>query len=223
MSVGVRISIGAISGLAWAASLRAYMAEINWSATHVDWAGTFIGILLPGAAAGAALGAATILDARTPRGRFGLRSCAAAVLLFAVFPLLLPGQLWTLITTGMGGGAVGVALGGLAGGYALGGRTRWLRIVCAAPATVVVVGVAATVPLIGGSRLGATTPRGAWVMLLVATLLIVLMGAAAIPFRRLGAARSPDADADAATPPAEVAGSGPYVAQPSATIPPARV
>ncbi|MEZ3160071.1 hypothetical protein AB1K54_05910 [Microbacterium sp. BWT-B31] len=187
--IGARVAVGAIGGLAWAASLRAYMAEINWTATNVDWAGTFVGILLPGVIAGAALGAATTLDGRERRGRIGLRWCAVAVLAFAVFPMLLPGQLWALLTSGLGGGAIGVALGGLAGGYALGGRPTWRRMVCAVLAILVIASTAATVPLIGGRRLAVTTARGWWVMLLVASLLALLMIAASIPFRRLAALR----------------------------------
>ncbi|GAA2010586.1 hypothetical protein [Microbacterium ulmi] len=192
--IGVRIAIGAICGLAWSASLRSYMAEISGSATGVNWVGTFIGILLPGVVAGAALGAATIIDAHERRGRIALGWCAAAVLAFAVFPMLLPGQLWLFVTTGLGGGAVGVALGGLAGGYAAGGRPTWGRIVCGLLAIVLIAGVVASVPLVGGARLAVTTPRGAWVMLLAGSLMIVLMIGAAIPFRRLDAARG-DADA----------------------------
>lgn len=185
--LAARIAIGAVCGLAWAASLRSYMAEISGSGTSVDWAGTFIGVLLPGVIAGGALGAATLLDARTRRGRVGLRWCAVAVLAFAVFPMLLPGQLSALLTSGLGGGAVGVALGGLAGGYALGGKPVWARVVSGVLALVLIVGVAATVPLLGGSRLAATTARGMWIILLTVSLLFILMLAAAIPFRRLRA------------------------------------
>ena len=80
--------------------------------------------------------------------------------------MLLPGLLWALVTTGLGGGAVGVALGGLAGGYALGGRRRWARIAAGVFAIAIVLGVAASVPGIGGAPLAVTTPRGAWVTLL---------------------------------------------------------
>lgn len=178
------LAIGALGGLAWAAGLRAYMAEINHAVSTFAWEGTFVGVLLPGVITGAVLGLATAIPAHG-RGRVALRWCAAAPLALAVFPLLLPGQLWALVTTGLGGGAVGVALGGLAGGYALGGRRLWARIACGTVGAAILVGVAASVPLIGGARLGVTTPRGVWVMLLVTSLVTALTVACAIPFRRL--------------------------------------
>lgn len=48
--------VGAACGLGWAASLRAYMSELAWSTSSVEWAGTFGAILAPGAACGALLG-----------------------------------------------------------------------------------------------------------------------------------------------------------------------
>lgn len=185
--LGASIAVGAIAGAAWSAALRAYMAEIAGSESHVDWLRTFVGILLPGMLVGAAIGASAALDPSTRRGRVALRWCSLSVLLFALVPMLLPGQLWALLTTGLGGGAVAVALGGLAGGYALGGGRRWLRFVCVVPALVLVVGIPASVPAIGGDALAPTSPRGVWVMLLAATLMVVLMAAVAIPFRRLRA------------------------------------
>jgi len=181
-----RIAVGAVCGLAWAAGLRAWMSELTGYSTF-SWAGTFIGILLPGVVVGAAVGAATALDAGRRRQRTALRWCAAAVMAFAVFPLLLPDQLQSLLTTGLGGGAIGVALAGLAGGYAIGGRRTWLRVLCAVDAVVTIVAVMAIVPILGASRLAVTSPRGVWAMLLAGSLLVVLCLAAAIPFRRLSA------------------------------------
>jgi hypothetical protein len=42
------LAVGGICGLAWAAGLRGFMAEIAGSASGVEWAGTFGWILLPG-------------------------------------------------------------------------------------------------------------------------------------------------------------------------------
>ena len=188
LRIGQAAVIGSVCGLAWAGALRAYMAELNSALSTVTWGGTFVGILLPGVLAGAALGAATAIEP-TVRGRRALHWCAAAPLAFAVFPMLLPGQLAALLTTGLGGGAVGVALGGLAGGYALGGRRRWARWMTALVWSVIIVGVAATVPPIGGPELAASEARGWWIMLLAASLMILLGLAASIPFRRLSAYR----------------------------------
>ena len=160
--IGQAAAIGSVCGLAWAGALRGYMAELNRAMSTVTWGGTYIGILLPGVIAGAALGAAAAIDP-TARGRRALRWCAVAPLAFAVFPMLLPGQLAALLTTGLGGGAIGVAVGGLAGGYALGGHRRWARRVTALLWSVIILGVAASVPPIGGPQLAASEPRGWWI------------------------------------------------------------
>lgn len=182
------IAVGAVAGIAWSAALRAYMSAIAGSESTVSWLGTFVGILLPGMLVGAALGASTCLDPATHRGRVALRWCAASVLLLAVVPMLLPNQLVALLTSGLGGGAIAIGVGGLAGGYALAGRRVWLRVVCVPAAALIIVGIPASVPAVGGDALSPTTPRGVWVMLLAGSLMIVLMAAAAIPFRRLNEA-----------------------------------
>ena len=163
--------IGALCGLAWAGALRSYMSELGGAESSVSWVDTFVGILLPGAVAGALLGAAAATEP-IGRGRTALRWYAAAPLVLAIIPMLLPGQLVALFTTGLGGGAVGVPLGGLAGGYVLGGRRRWARISCMPLSLLILVGVPAAVPALSPVRLGLRTPRGTWVMLLAATLIL---------------------------------------------------
>ncbi|MGB4777363.1 hypothetical protein, partial [Microbacterium sp.] len=168
--------------VAWAAALRAYMWHIS-EVPHVDWAGTFVGILLPGAVCGALLGVA---EARRRAGRRrGLRWFALAPMAFAVAALSFPGALWTFLTTGLGGGAVGVALLAIGGGFAL-GRTGplWARIIVGILALLLLVGIVATVPTLGGDALALTEPRGAWVAVLVASLLALLALAGSIPFSR---------------------------------------
>ena len=173
--------LGALGGVAWASGLRAYMWQIS-ATPHVDWVGTFAAILLPGAVCGALLGVA---EARRQSGvTRGLRWFALAPLAFAVASLSLPGALWTFLTTGIGGGAVGVALIAIGGGFALGhSGPIWSRIVVGGLAFALFVGVIASVPLVGGESLALTTPRGAWVAVLVATLLAVIALASSIPFR----------------------------------------
>ncbi|MGO7983334.1 hypothetical protein ACC691_36380, partial [Rhizobium johnstonii] len=101
--------------------------------------------------------------------------------------------LWQFLTTGIGGGPIAVALGAIAGGYALGGGRRlWARIVCGVVAVATVIAVAMSVAGIGGARLALTSPRGAWVTILVTSLVAVFMFATAIPFRKLAAGTSRD-------------------------------
>ena len=50
------VLVGAVCGLAWAASLRSFMAEFAGPESTFDWFGTFEGVLLPGAVVGALLG-----------------------------------------------------------------------------------------------------------------------------------------------------------------------
>jgi hypothetical protein len=52
----VTVLVGGVCGLAWAAGLRGFMAQIAGSESSVDWAGTFGWILLPGIGVGALLG-----------------------------------------------------------------------------------------------------------------------------------------------------------------------
>jgi len=175
-----RALVGAVCGLAWACALRAYMAGLAGFGSTFSWSGTFFAILAPGVPVGAMLGLASALS---PRRRATLRWIAASPMLFAVFAFLLPGLLISLVTTGIGGGAIGVPVAGIAGGYALAGRRRWLRVITGVLAVLMIAGVIATVPTVADESLAV--PRGAWLATLVATLLVVLMLASAIPFRAL--------------------------------------
>lgn len=178
----VLIVVGAVCGLAWAAALRAWMSELAGGASDVGWFGTFGAILAPGLLAGALLGWAEHLRRRG--GASGWRWLALAPLASAIAPMLEPGALIALLTTGIGGGAVGVALSALAGGYALSGRGPWWgRAVCALVTLAFVVGIVITSGAVGGARLAITEPRGAWVAILGASLMIVLAIASAIPHR----------------------------------------
>ena len=175
-----RALAGAVCGLAWACALRAYMAELAGFDSTFSWLGTFFVILTPGALVGAALALAPLVP---PRRTKTLRWIAASPLLFALFALALPGLVISFVTTGIGGGTIAVPLAGIAGGYALAGRRRWLRVTTGVLAALTIVGVVATVPAIAGESL--VSPVGAWLATLVGSLLIVLMLAAAIPFRVL--------------------------------------
>lgn len=81
---------------------------------------------------------------------------------------------------------VGILLPGVITGAALGGRRQWARIACGTVAAIVVAGVVASVPGINPDDLALGTARGTWVMVLVASLMVTLVLASSIPFRRLG-------------------------------------
>ncbi len=185
LRAGALVAMGAVCGVAWAAALRAWMSELAGGASDVGWFGTFGAVLVPGLVAGALLGWAEHLRRRG--GIAGWRWLALAPLAFAIAPMLEPGALLTFLTTGLGGGAVGVALFAIVGGYALSGRGPWWgRTICALVAAAFVAGIVFTAGAVGGSRLAIAEPRGAWVALLGASLMIVIALASAIPHRPVG-------------------------------------
>jgi hypothetical protein len=178
------VLVGAVSGLAWAAAFRAYMAEIAGGASRLDWYGTFVGILAAGVITGALLGLAEYF--RRTGGRRHWRWLALAPLTFAVLPLTMEGALEGLVTQGLGGGAVAVSLIAIAGGFAVSGRgALWARIACGVLTLALIAALILSVPSIGGIRLSLDQPRGAWVATLAASCVIVLCLASSIPFRRV--------------------------------------
>jgi hypothetical protein len=172
------VLVGALCGLAWAASLRAVMAEFAGAGSRFDWWGTFAGVLLPGAVVGGLLGWAAHQQ-RRPGARAG-RWLAAAPLVFVVAT---PTVVVSAFVDGLGGGALAVPLAGMAGGYALAGRgSRWARWAAGALALLPVPGWLVTASLVGGP-LALDTPRGVWLAVLFLTLLAVLSLGCALPYR----------------------------------------
>jgi hypothetical protein len=168
------VLVGAVCGLAWAASLRSFMAQFAGPESTFDWFGTFEGVLLPGAVVGALLGWAAHLRGRAPRW------LVAAPLVFVLFT---PSVLVSVFVDGLGGGAIAVPLLGMAGGYALAGRgPRWTRWAAGAVALLAVPGWLVLASFVGGP-LAPDTPRGAWVAVLYLSLLAVLAFGAALPHR----------------------------------------
>jgi hypothetical protein len=106
------VLIGAVCGLAWAASLRAVMAQFSGAESHFDWVGTYEGVLLPGAVVGGLLGWAEHLR----RGGDGPRQrrLVAAPLAFTVDPASLMVTLPAL-AGGVRAVGAGVAAGPVAG------------------------------------------------------------------------------------------------------------
>jgi hypothetical protein len=177
------VLLGGLGGLAWAAGLRGFMAQIEYEDSNVSWAGTFGYILLPGLAIGLLLGWAEHL--RRTGGRRRWRWLALSPMLFAAV-LLSEGPLAVLgiFEDGLGGGAIGVPLYAMAGGYAVSGRgPLWVRIVCGVLALTVIPIWALTVESFAGPELAVTTARGLWVALYYYTFLALFMLAAAIPHR----------------------------------------
>jgi hypothetical protein len=127
-----RVAIGTFLGLAWGASLRAWMVLLALKfGEHAQftWEGTFAAILLPTALVGAMLGGATYVAEASGRKRW--RWAILLPLLLVLGPVIVTDNFISiLVTTGMGGGAIGVALIGLLGGYAFSGfgaqSTRWI-------------------------------------------------------------------------------------------------
>ena len=177
------VLLGGLCGLAWAAGLRGFMAQIVHEDSSVSWSGTLGYILFPGVLIGLLLGWAEHL--RRTGGRRGWRWLALSPLLFAAI-LFSEGPLGVLgiFEDGLGGGAIGVPLYAMAGGYAISGRgPRWGRLACAALALTVIPIWALTVESFAGADLAVTTARGLWVACYYYSFLALFMVAAAIPHR----------------------------------------
>lgn len=173
---------GGACGLAWAAGLRGFMAQVA-EASEVSWSGTFGYVLLPGLAVGLLLGWAE--HVRRSGGRPGWRWLALSPLLFAAV-LLSHGPVGVLgvFRDGIGGGAIGVPLYGMGGGFALSGRgPRWARALVGLVVLTAIPIWALTVESFGGPDLAVTTPRGLWVALYYYSFLLVLSLGSAVPHR----------------------------------------
>jgi MFS family permease len=197
------LAIGGVCGLAWAAGLRGFMAELAGSDSTISWYGTFAQILLPGLIAGVLLGWAEHI--RRTGGRRGWRWLAAAPLAFIIAVFVSPdvfravanGQ--PLLSGGIGGGAIAVPLFGMAGGYALSGRgPRWSRIVLGVVALAPIPAWAFASLAAFGPEFALTTPRGAWLALLYYSFMATLNLACTIPHRPVLPA-TPEAQPHSAT------------------------
>jgi hypothetical protein len=124
------VATGTTCGIAWAAGLRGWMIQMACPAgSTFTWYGTFGLVIAPGAVVGASFG-----SAEYRRRTSGTRSrwLTLAPLAFLV-ALTLPWIFRALITSGIGGGAIGVTVFGLSGGYALSwrvGRGLGAAVVC---------------------------------------------------------------------------------------------
>ena len=173
------VLVGAVAGVAWAASLRAFMQQLAGPDSTFSFAGTF-GIIIPaGVAVGALLGWAEY-QRRTGSQH---RLLVLAPLLLGVVPLVQPGAIRALVTTGDGSGPIGLALLAMIGGYSVSGRgPLWPRT---AAGVVTLAAVAATFLAPKPSPdLSVTTAQGAWFATLGSSLFVILALACSIPMRQ---------------------------------------
>jgi hypothetical protein len=171
------VTLGAVLGIAWSTSMRGFMAQLAGPDSQVTWLGTFAGVVLPGAVVGALLGWAY------HRRDTGPAWLAWSPLLLAVAPLALPGAVTTLVTTGLGSGAIGITVLAMLGGWSLSGRgPRWARIPAGLIAYALVPAVYLGPPF--RPELDPATPYGAWVATLFSALFVLLSLACAVPIRR---------------------------------------
>lgn len=178
--VVVAAAIGLVIGVTWAAGLRAYMVALVGSASAFSWS-TLLSILLPGAIAGACVGAALALHERGARRAWLLGFSPFA---FTVLTLAEPGALVALLTQGLGGGAIAVPAALVLGGFGFGSAgPRAVRVGCLTVALLIAAGVVATVPIIGGPGLELSTPRGVWAAALAGGLLVSGMLGTVLAFR----------------------------------------
>ena len=178
------VLLGGLCGLAWAAGMRGFMAQIVQEDSIVSCSGTFGYILLPGLLIGMLLGWAEHL--RRSGGGHRWRWLALSPLLFTAIVFSEgPSGVLGLFEDGLGGGAIGVPLYAMAGGYAISGRgPRWGRLAGGLLALTAVPIWALTVESFAGADLAVTTPRGLWVAVYYSAYLALFMVAAAIPHRR---------------------------------------
>lgn len=125
-----RAAAGAFLGSAWGAGMRAWMVILALEfgdRPNFTWLGTFGAILLPAALMGAMLGWAASVAETTDSKRWRWEILSPLLLVLAP-AVLMADFIPTLLATGLGGGAIGVALIGLLGGYGLSGiGASWLR------------------------------------------------------------------------------------------------
>jgi hypothetical protein len=173
--------IGGVGGLAWAAALRGWMAQLANgmpdSQSQVTWL-THVLILLPGVAVGVLLGYSAYLRAS---GQHGSRWLIFTPVLFAS-ALVDPKIFIGLITEGIGGGSLIVIATALSVGYVL-TRARWST----KRALVALLGAVGLLVVFGMGELAAPlgTPRGMWVGLSGLVLVLLLGIASLLPYRAL--------------------------------------
>jgi hypothetical protein len=185
-SFASRSLVGAFLGLAWGASLRAWMVLLALELgdrPEFSWTGTFAAVLFPAALCGAILGGAVYV-AETSAGKRWRWAILSPLLLPLGPAIATDGFINILITTGMGGGAIGVALIGITGGYAFSGFgpkwTRWISGLLA-----LFFAIASVIPfyIAGPSAPFPPNVSAAFSMLLFVILMVLLVAGVSAPSR----------------------------------------
>jgi hypothetical protein len=175
-------AVGALCGFAWAAALRAFMWEVAGPDAAVEWVGTFLWVLLPGAVIGALLASAEYRrwTGTVPHRRWLIWS----PMLFAAVLLQNPLDLLDGFDGGIGLAAVAVPATCMLGAYAIAGSgPRWIRGLCALVALSAIPIWSLTATDVGGSAMSLSDAHGAWAAVLYWGLLATFSMAAAIPHR----------------------------------------
>jgi hypothetical protein len=180
------IVVGSLLGLAWGASLRAWMTLLTLhlgDPSKVTWLGTFAGVLLPTMVVGALVGLAVYSVKTSERKRWRWVILSPSLLILG--PAIIQDNfLSILLKTGMGGGAIGVALVGLLGGYALSGfGPRWTRWVAALMALLFMVASIAPVYFAAPSSAQQSGANAAFGILLFVLLMALLVAGISAPSR----------------------------------------
>lgn len=106
-------------------------------------------------------------------------------LLLVVAPLLfMEAFIPILLSTGMGGGALGVALIGLFGGYGFSRRrANWRKVIAALLAILLMIATVYGIFFLDRSQLELLSARQAFGVLYFVLLMVLLIAAAAIPYQ----------------------------------------
>ena len=181
------VVVGIGLGLAWGASLRAWMALLAVQLGEIPqftWSGTFAAVLLPAALVGALVGGA--YRAAGVAGSRERRWVLLSPILFVLGSILFQERfIATLLSTGMGGGAIGVALIGILGGYARAARgVRWLRWVAGFLAAALTVATIVPVYFVGEPASAMPSASKAFGVLLFVVLMALLIVGVSAPARR---------------------------------------
>jgi hypothetical protein len=176
-------SLGALSGLAWAAALRSFMAEVAGSESRIEWVNTWGFILLPGMLIGALLGWAEYL--RRTGGRPHWRLLTLAPFLFTA--VLVRGLIEDpahMFQGGIGVGTIAIPVLCIIGGHAMSGRgSRWSLVPAGLVGAAALVVWPLTGTAVGGPGFALSTPHGLWAAVLYDALLSTLALAASVPQR----------------------------------------
>jgi hypothetical protein len=158
------------------------MWEVAGPNAGVEWTGTFLWVLMPGAVIGALLASA---EYRRWRGAVPHRRWLIwSPMLFAAVLLQNPLDLVDGFEGGIGLAAVAIPAMCMLGGYAIGGNgPRWVRGLCGLVTVSAIPIWSLTATDVGGPSMSLSNPHGAWAAVLYWGLLATFSLAAAIPHR----------------------------------------